>query len=67
MNIVVTLQNINPFGYGGSFRPPLSVNRDFSRTEPPLDLRPDCKFKFVRCGPVEKTEHSIFLGLIVAA
>ena len=39
---------------GGPFRPPLSENRDFSGTEPPLDLRPVCKFKFVRCGPVEK-------------
>ena len=40
-----------------SFNPnyhPLLENRDFSGTEPPLDLRPVCKFKFVRCGPVEK-------------
>ena len=34
---------------------PLSENRDFSGTEPTLDLRPVCKFKFVRCGPGEKT------------
>ena len=34
---------------------PLSENRDFSGTEPPLDLRPVCKLKFVRCGPGEKT------------
>ena len=32
---------------------PLSENRDFSGTKPPLDLRPVCKFKSVRCGPVE--------------
>ena len=47
---------------------PLSENRDFSGTEHLLDLRPVCKFKFVRCGPVEKNpERSIFLGLIMAA
>ena len=47
---------------------PLLENLDFFGTEPPLDLRPVCKFKFVRCGPGEKkTERSIFLGLIVAA
>ena len=34
-------------------------NRDFSRTEPPLDLKPVCKFKFVRCGPVEKKQSSL--------
>ena len=32
----------------------LSENRDFSGTEPPLDLRPVFKLKFVRCGPGEK-------------
>ena len=47
---------------------PLSGNRDFSANKPPQDLRPVCTFKFVLCGPVEKkTEHSIFLGLGVAA
>ena len=54
-------------GMEGPFRPPLSENRDSSGTVPLLDLRPVCKFKFVRCGPVEKKKHSIFLGLIVAA
>ena len=34
---------------------PLLENLDFSGTEAPLDLRPVCKFKFVRCGPGEKT------------
>ena len=43
--------------YGQKVNPnyhPLSENRDFSRTEPPFDLRPVCEFKFVNCGPVEK-------------
>ena len=34
--------------------PPLSDNRDFSKTDPLLDLKPVCKFKFVHCGPVER-------------
>ena len=34
---------------------PLLENRNFSGTEPPLDLRPVRKLEFVRCGPVEKT------------
>ena len=34
-------KNFFPFRYGrGPFRPPLSENHDFSRTEPLLDLRP---------------------------
>ena len=37
---------------------PLSENRDFSTTEHPIDLRPVCKFKLVRCGPVEKTQSA---------
>ena len=44
---------------GGAFHPPLSENRNFSRTEPPLDLRPVCKVKFVRCGPVEKNQSAL--------
>ena len=40
---------------GGGQMAPLSENRNFFRTEPPLDLRPVCKFKFVCCGLVEKT------------
>ena len=44
---------------GGPFRPPLSENRDFSGTEPPSDLRPVCKFKFVCCGPVEKKQSAL--------
>ena len=38
---------------GGRKHHPLSENRNFSTTEHPIDLRPVCKFKFVRCGPVE--------------
>ena len=44
---------VNAVG-GGRNHHPLSENRDFSTTEHPIDLRPVCKFKFVRCGPVEK-------------
>ena len=43
----------------GPFRPPLSENRDFSGTEHPLDLRPVCKFKFVRCRQVEKNQITL--------
>ena len=39
---------------GGPYRPPLSDNSDLIGTELLLDLRPVCKFQFVRCGPVEK-------------
>ena len=47
----------------GAKWPILSENRNFSGTEPPLDLRPVCKFKFVCCGQGEKKpERSIFLG-----
>ena len=38
---------------------PLSENRDLSRNEPPLDLRPVCKFKFVHCGPVEEKQSTL--------
>ena len=38
---------------------PLSQNHDFSGTEPPLDLRPVCKLKFVRCGPGEKKQSAL--------
>ena len=34
-------------------------NRDFSGTEHPLDLRPVCKFEFVRCGPLEKKQSAL--------
>ena len=43
----------------GAKWPILSENRNFSGTEPPLDLRPVCKFN--------STERSIFLGLIVVS
>ena len=38
---------------------PQSENCDFSGTEPPLDLRPVCKFKFVRCGPEGKKQSAL--------
>ena len=42
-------------------------NSVFSVTVHLVDLRPVCKLKFVRCGPVEKNpECSICLGLIMA-
>ena len=39
---------------GAFYAPP-----DFSRTEPLMDLRPVCKFKFVHCGPVEKKQIAL--------
>ena len=39
---------------GGRNHHPISENQDFSGTEPPLDLRPNRKFEFVRSGQVEK-------------
>ena len=58
--VLFSSNDFNPFRYGGgSFRPHLSENRDFCRTEPPLDLRPVCKFKFVCCDPVEKNQSAL--------
>ena len=36
---------------GGGDHHPLLENSNFSGTEPPLDLKPVCIFKFVHCGP----------------
>ena len=44
------LSNVVQYCY---HRPPLE-NPIFSTTVHPVDLRPVCKFDFVRCGPVEK-------------
>ena len=44
---------------GGGAILPLSENRDFSGTKPPLDLRPVCKFKFVCCGPGDKKQMAV--------
>ena len=41
---------------------PLSENRDFSRIEPPYDLRPVCKLDFVPCDPEEKN-RVVYLSL----
>ena len=59
MKIVEFSINPNYPGEGGRNYHPLSENRDFSATEPPLDLRPVCKLKFVRCGPGEKKEQKV--------
>ena len=51
----IYIWHLNPnYPGGGRNYHPLSENRDFSATEHPLDLRPVCKLKFVRCGPGEK-------------
>ena len=44
---------------GGRNYHPLSDNRNFSGTEPLVDLRPVCILKFVRCGPGEKTQRAL--------
>ena len=44
--------------------PTFSVGKSrFLRNQPPLDLRPVCKFKFVRCGPVEKKQCALSLSV----
>ena len=43
---------------GGGDHHPLLENSNFSGTEPPLDLKPVCIFKFVHCGPVEKKSRT---------
>ena len=48
---------------GGSIITPLSENRDFSGTEHPIDLRPVCKFEFVRCGPVETNQSALSVSV----
>ena len=44
---------------GGVNYHPLAENRNFSGTKPPLDLRPVCKLKFVRCGPGVKNQSAL--------
>ena len=46
--------------WGGNHHP-ASENRDFSATEHPVDSRPVCKLKFVRCGPASKKALSVSL------
>ena len=55
-------RQFNPNYPGGRTYHPLSENRDFSGTEPLLDLRPVSKFKFVCCGPVEKNTRALYLS-----
>ena len=47
--------------------PSSSENHVLSTSEHPMDPKQVCKFKFVRCGPVKNTVHSICLGLVIAA
>ena len=61
MDSEVFLGDINPsYPEGGRNYHPLSENCDFSGPEPPLDLRPVCKFKFVRCGAEENNQSALF-------
>ena len=48
---------------GGRNHHPLSETRDCSGTEHPLDLRPVCKFKFVRCLETHKFFLSVWAML----
>ena len=55
---------INPnYPGGGRNHHPLSETRDCSGTEHPLDLRPVCKFKFVRCLETHKFFLSVWAML----
>ena len=54
-----------PIRAGGHNHHPLSENQDFSITEPPLDLRPVCKFEFVRCGPIKKITEPVQKVLVL--
>ena len=56
--LLCSLNPNHPEGAGRNYHP-LLENRDFSRTEPPLDLRPVCKTKFVRFGPGEKKQSAL--------
>ena len=47
-----------PRGGGGNYHP-LSENCVFSGPEPPLDPKPVCKLKFVRCGPGEENQSTL--------
>ena len=59
-----SISNLHPsYSKGGRNHHLLSENRYFSRTKPPLDLSPVCKFKFVHCGPAEKN-RALYLPLL---
>ena len=47
---------------GGHHYHPILENRDFSGTEPLLDLRPVCKLEFVRFGAEQKNPRTLFLS-----
>ena len=55
MDSEVFLGDINPsYPEGGRNYHPLSENRDFSGTEPPLDLKPVCKFPNSKIGDLQR-------------
>ena len=53
MNLALFFVNPNKHDGEGN-HPPSSENRVFSATEHRMNPRPICKFKFCRCGQVEK-------------
>ena len=54
-----SIENMSHFDNYENHHPPPSKNRVFSAPKHPLDLRPVCKLKFVRCGPVEKDQSTL--------
>ena len=64
---VVLLFNPNSRGEGGAIIIHHRRIPFFSATEHRMIPGLFCKFEFCHCGPVEKPERSICLGLVVAA
>ena len=58
-SLLLTLINVG----GGTIILPCRKNRDFSGTEHPSDLRPVCKFEFVRCGPGETNQSDLSVSV----
>ena len=66
-NVVIAKDEIPPFNPNsrkGCNHPPPSENCVFSALEHPLEPRPVCKLKFVRCGPVEKKPRALYVSRI---
>ena len=58
------IKDLNPYlRRGGAIIIPCRKYRDFSRTEHPIDMRPVCKFKFVRWGPVETNQSALSVSV----
>ena len=53
---------LNPYQAGGAKWPTANLNEFFSATECPIDLKPSCSFKFVRCLEVYKKFINLDLG-----